>query len=55
MTTPCACDGSCLAVHNSGDEITCEDGEVLVFFRCIHDDTWYLTTLAPPITIKEDR
>jgi hypothetical protein len=54
MTTPCACDGSCFAAHNSGDEITCEDGEVLVFIRCIHDDTWYLTTLAPPITIKED-
>lgn len=55
MTTPSACDGSCLAKHNSGDEITCEDGEVLVFFRCIHDEeVWYLTTLAPPIAVKED-
>jgi hypothetical protein len=54
MRTPSDCDGSCLSNRNSGDEITCEDGELLVFFRCIHDDTWYLTTLAPPLTIKED-
>jgi hypothetical protein len=21
-----------------------------VFYRCTHDDTWFLVTLAPPIT-----
>jgi hypothetical protein len=49
MTTPSFCDGSCLANHKLGDEIQCEDGEVLVFYLCIHDDTWYLATLAPPV------
>ena len=59
MTTPADCDGSCLANHKSGDEIKCEDGEVLVFYLCIHDDTWYLATLAPRETeynvIKEEK
>ena len=50
MTTPADCDGSCLANHKSGDEIKCEDGEVLVFYLCVHDDTWFLATLAPPAT-----
>jgi hypothetical protein len=50
MITPSVCDGSCLANHKSGDQIKCEDGEVLVFYRCTHDDTWFLVTLAPPIT-----
>ena len=59
MTTPSVCDGSCLAEHKPGDEIQCEDGEVLVFYLCIHDDTWFLVSLAPPITdskvIKEEK
>jgi hypothetical protein len=59
MTTPSFCDGSCLANHKLGDEIQCEDGEVLVFYLCIHDDAWYLATLAPPVAdcqvIKEQR
>jgi len=55
MTNPSACDGSCLEIRNSREEIPCEDGEVLVFFRCIHDDSWYLITVAPPVAIKEER
>jgi hypothetical protein len=59
MTTPSVCDGSCLANHKSGDEIQCEDSEVLVFYLCTHDDTWFLVTLAPPVTdskaVKEER
>ena len=59
MTTPSVCDGSCLANHKPGDEIECEDGEVLVFYLCIHEDTWFLVTLAPPVTdskvIKEKK
>ena len=59
MSAPTLCDGSCLANHKPGDEIKCEDGEVLVFYLCIHDDTWYLATLAPPVTdysvIKEEK
>lgn len=42
MTARSVCDGSCLANHKSGDEIQCEDGEVLVFYLCTHDDTWFL-------------
>jgi hypothetical protein len=49
MIIPTACDGSCLAIHKPGDEIECEDGEVLVFFFCTHDGTWFLATLAPPV------
>jgi hypothetical protein len=49
MTIPSVCDGSCLAKHRPGDEIQCEDGEVLVFYLCTHDDTWFLATLAPPV------
>jgi len=33
MTAPSVCDGSCLANHKPGDEIQCEDGEVLVTKR----------------------
>ena len=59
MTIPPVCDGSCLANHKPGDEMKCEDGEVLAFYLCIHDDAWFLTTLAPPVTdskvIKEER
>ena len=59
MTTSPDCDGSCLANHKPGDEIKCEDGEVLEFYLCIHDDTWFLVSLAPPITdskvIKEKK
>ena len=50
MSNPPVCDGSCLANHKPGDEIQCEDGEVLVFYLCVHDDTWFLATLAPPVT-----
>ena len=50
MTIPHVCDGSCLANHKPGDEIKCEDGEVLVFYLCIHDHTCILVTLAPPST-----
>jgi hypothetical protein len=59
MTTPPDCDGSCLATNKPGDEIRCEDGEVLVFYLCIHDDTWFLVSLAPPAidseVIKEEK
>ena len=59
MTTPPDCDGSCLANHKPGDEINCEDGEVLVFYLCVHDDTWFLVTLVPPVAdykvIKEKK
>ena len=50
MTIPPVCDGSCLANHRLGDEIKCEDGEVLVFYLCIHDHTWFLVTLAHPVS-----
>ena len=49
MTIPPICDGLCLANHKPANEIKCEDGEVLVFYLCIHDDAWFLVTLAPPI------
>jgi len=49
MNTPALCDGSCLANHKPLDEIKCEDGEVLVFYLCVHDASWFLATLAPPV------
>jgi hypothetical protein len=57
VTIPPICDGSCLGKHIPGDEIKCEDGEVLVFYLCVHDDAWFLATLAPPVTsaIKEEK
>ena len=59
MTTPPDCDGSCLANYKPGDEIIFEDGEVLVFYLCTHDDTWFLVTLPPPVAeykvIKEKK
>ncbi len=54
MTTPSTCDGSCLKNGISGGEITCEDGEILMFISCMHDDTWFLITVAPAIAIEED-
>ena len=49
MNTPTFCDGSCLANHKPGGQIKSEDGEVLVFYLCIHDATWFLATLARPV------
>jgi hypothetical protein len=42
------CDGSCFTNANSVEEIPCEDGEVLCFPFCSHEQAWILATYAPP-------
>jgi len=42
------CDGSCFRDSRTLEEIPCEDGEVLCFYFCFHEQEWILTTYAPP-------
>jgi len=46
------CDGSCFTNIQHREEIRCEDGEVLVFFFCIHEKSWILVTYLPPKTAQ---
>lgn len=37
------------------EEIPCEDGEILRFYYCFHNNEWILTTFAPPPKVVQAR